>query len=174
MLIFAPCLVFAQRGISRSNGVSVSTTIVKKTIKAPNTYEAEVGFQQMAGLNLGVIYEEGPCLGLSYIGGYRFNDVLFAGGGIEFNTDFDDFVEAIYAHVRTYFTKRIWRPYVSLSLGGFWNTYYDYDDAWLDNVFSFYGDFSIGVDAHISEKFNVYMGFGINNVGIQLKAGLSF
>ena len=180
-LILMPFIASAQRGISRSNNVSVSSTIVTKTTIAPKTYNAKVGFQQMAGINLGALFDGGPYIGISYVGGYRFNDWLFAGGGIEYNLDIEDgFAEfnlPVYAQVRTYFTKRIWRPYVSLSLGGCLShndIYDDYIDDRGDYYYGFYGDFSFGVDAHVSEKFNVYLGLGINNMGIHFKTGLSF
>ena len=127
-----PFVATAQRGIPRSNHVSVSVKRVTETTveKDYKTYNARVGFQQMAGVNIGVYEFDGFGLGISYVGGYRFNDWLFAGAGVEFNSciDYTDFYVPIYAHLRTYFTKRIWRPYVSLSLGGcVCHNYYDYD-----------------------------------------------
>lgn len=179
MAALIPAISFAQRGIPRSNNVSVSVKRVTETTveKDYKTYNARVGFQQMAGINLGASFESGPFIGISYVGGYRFNDWLFVGGGIEYNPEieygFEYFNLPVYAQVRTYFTKRIWRPYVSLSLGGcVCHNYYDFSDD--DYYYCFYGDFSIGVDAHVSEKFNVYMALGVNNMGVQLKVGLSF
>ena len=181
MAALIPAISFAHRGIPRSNNVSVSVKRVTETTveKDYKTYNARVGFQQMAGINLGASFESGPFIGISYVGGYRFNDWLFVGGGIEYNPEiedgFEDFNLPVYAQVRTYFTKRIWRPYVSLSLGGcVCHNYYDYDFSDDDYYYGFYGDFSIGVDAHVSEKFNVYMALGVNNMGVQLKVGLSF
>lgn len=167
-LILMPIFAAAQRGIPRSNTVSVSSTVITKTSKAPNTYEARVGFQQMAGVSFGPSFDGTPVVGVSYVGGYRFNDYLFVGGGI--NPQILDIVDymvlPIYGQCRAYFTKRIWRPYLALSLGG---TYESFPDDT-----QFYGDFSFGVDAHVSEKLNAYMALGINNIGVLFKTGLSF
>lgn len=181
LAMMLPTVVSAQRGIPRSNNVSVSSTVVKNSVKEARTYNAKVGFQQMVGVNCGAYEFEDLSFGLYYVGGYRFNDVLFLGGGVECNTDFDDFMEEyyipIYAQVRTYFTKRIWRPYVSLSLGGYYTNrewVYDSGYEYFREGGGFYGDFTVGVDARITEKLNLYLGLGVNNMGVFFKTGLSF
>ena len=179
MAVLIPAISFAQRGIPRSNNVSVSVKRVTETTveKDYNTYNARVGFQQMAGINLGAYEFEEFGLGISYVGGYRFNDWLFAGAGVEFNSCIDntDFYVPIYAHLRTYFTKRIWRPYMSLSLGGSYY-YEEYFDRIHDfgSYGGFYGDFSVGADARLTENLNLFMAAGVNNMGFFLKTGLSF
>lgn len=174
-LILMPFIASAQRGISRSNNVSVSSTIVTKTAIEPKTYEAKVGFQQMAGVNVGALQGNGS-LGLTYIGGYRFNDIFFIGGGLEYNRDwfgYNQFILPFFAHVRTYFSKRIWRPYASLSLGGYLGNLHYLDEA-LHTQSGFYADFSFGVDAKLTEKLNMFMALGVNNKGFLFKTGVSF
>ena len=71
---------FAQRGIPRTNSISVSSTIVTK--KKPIMYEN--GFQHFVeiGSKLDLAVELKGATGVNYIGGYRFNNHLFAGVGI--------------------------------------------------------------------------------------------
>ncbi len=174
MMSVIPVISFAQRGVPRSNSVSVSVKRVTETTKEPKTYNARVGFQQMAGLNIGA-YDFDACgVGLSYVGGFRFNDVLFAGCGVEVNTPFFGFDIPLYAQIRTYFTKRIWRPYVSLSLGGYYTDNEYYGHEYFGEGGGFYGDFSVGVDVRLVEKLNLFMGAGVNNRGVFFKTGLSF
>lgn len=180
MAALIPAISFAQRGIPRSNNVSVSVKRVTETTveKEYKTYNARVGFQQMAGLNIGAYDFDCFGAGLSYVGGFRFNDVLFAGCGVEINTPFMfNFYIPVYAQIRTYFTKRICRPYVSLSLGGYYTNrewVYDSGYEYFREGGGFYGDFTVGVDARITEKLNLYLGLGVNNMGVFFKTGLSF
>ena len=171
-----PFVATAQRGIPRSNNVSVSVKRVTETTKEPKTYNARVGFQQMAGVNIGVYEFDGFGLGISYVGGYRFNDWLFAGIGLEYNCDIfntDYFYVPIYGQIRTYFTKRIWRPYVSLSLGGLWEHHEYYYDIGSSSVAP-YADFTFGVDVRLAQNMNLFMAAGVNNMGVFLKTGVSF
>ena len=190
MIIFAmmallPFVATAQRGIPRSNNVSVSVKRVTETTveKDYKTYNARVGFQQMAGINIGVYDFEEFGLGFSYVGGYRFNDWLFTGIGFEYNCDIfdtDDFYVPIYGQIRTYFTKRIWRPYVALSAGymarnrEYWEynsyDYYEYTEVHS----SFYADFTFGVDVRLAQNINLFMAAGVNNMGVLFKTGVSF
>lgn len=173
MMAMLPVISFAQKGIPRSNNVSVGVKRVTEVTyeKDLKTYEAKVGFQQMAGLNFGAYEFDYIGAGLSYVGGYRFNDVLFAGGGVEINTTFvREFYIPIYAQVRTYVTKSLCRPYASLSLGGYYSNSYSTDGGGC----GFYADFSFGVDVRINDRFNVFASLGINNMGVQVKTGLSF
>lgn len=187
MAVLIPAISFAQRGIPRSNNVSVSVKRVTETTveKDYKTYNARVGFQQMAGINIGVYEFEEFGLGISYVGGYRFNDWLFTGIGLEYNCDIfntDYFYVPIYGQIRTYFTKRIWRPYVALSAGYmarnsvYWeyNSYdnYEYKEEVLYS--SFYADFTFGVDVRLAQNMNLFMAAGVNNMGVFLKTGVSF
>lgn len=184
MAVLIPAISFAQRGIPRSNNVSVSVKRVTETTveKDYKTYNARVGFQQMAGVNIGAYGFDGFGLGISYVGGYRFNDWLFTGIGLEYNcaiVDTDFFYVPIYGQIRTYFTKRIWRPYVSLSLGRLWQQYKWYDDTESTSVApstseELYADFSFGVDVRLAQNMNLFMAAGVNNMGVFFKTGVSF
>lgn len=71
--------VFAQRGIPRTDNVSVSSTIITKK----RTVVIERGFQQ--SVELGTKFLSGidkGTTGVNYIGGYRFNNHFYAGAGI--------------------------------------------------------------------------------------------
>ena len=178
MAVLIPAISFAQRGIPRSNNVSVSVKRVTETTieKDYKTYNARVGFQQMAGINIGVYEFEEFGLGISYVGGYRFNDWLFTGIGLEYNCDIfntDYFYVPIYGQIRTYITKRIWRPYVSLSFGGLLEHHEYYYDIGSTSVTP-YADFSFGVDVRLAQNMNLFMAAGVNNMGVFLKTGVSF
>ena len=138
LTMMLPTVVFAQRGIPRSNNVSVSSTVVTRTPKA-KTYDAKVGFQQLAGLLAGM-GSGNIGGGVSYIGGYRFNNYIFLGAGADlFFTDNVDI--PFYVHSRFYISRYNWRPYAAIS---------------LCRVI----DLSLGVDVRVHEKFNMYFGIG--------------
>lgn len=71
---------FAQRGIPRSNNVSVSSTVVTKK----KSIASKQGFQQSLelGTKLDLSDEYKGTTGVNYIGGYRFNSHFFAGIGV--------------------------------------------------------------------------------------------
>lgn len=146
LAMMLPTVVFAQRGIPRSNNVSVSSTVVTHKTTKINTYDAEVGFQQMAGLFLGAMVSNVGA-GASYIGGYRFNNYIFLGGGADMFIS-GDIALPVYAHSRFYISRYNWRPYVAASVG-----------CNLVNI-GLCLDFSLGVDARVHEKFNMYFGLG--------------
>ncbi|MBQ3245916.1 MAG: hypothetical protein IJB06_04295 [Bacteroidales bacterium] len=159
LAVLLPVMTFAQRGILRSNNVSVSSTVVTRIPKA-KTYNAKVGFQQMAGLLVSV----GG--GASYIGGYRFNDYIFAGAGADIFIG-DGVFLPIYAHSRFYVSRYNWRPYLAVSAGC--------DLIHMRGCL----DLSLGVDVKVHQKFNMYFGLGgeyISNYAINFlgKLGFSF
>ena len=126
----------------------------------------------MPSINVGNIDFDNVALGLTYIAGYRFNDWLFAGGGAEFNADVTgvkDFYLPVYGHIRTYFSKWIIRPYSSLSIGGFAGSHENYG-----NDSGFYGSFTVGADAHISDNLNMTLSCGLSNMGVMCQLGFSF
>ncbi len=72
--------VFAQRGIPRTNNVSVSSTVVKKTTKQS---DSQKGFQQSVELGTKIDFaDDKGTTGVNYIGGYRFSNHFFAGMGV--------------------------------------------------------------------------------------------
>ena len=78
--VLASVTVFAQRGIPRTNNVSVSSTIVTKK----KSIVSRQGFQQSLelGTKLDLREEYKGTTGVNYIGGYRFNSHFFAGIGV--------------------------------------------------------------------------------------------
>ncbi|MBQ9722877.1 MAG: hypothetical protein IJV84_05090 [Bacteroidales bacterium] len=78
--VLASVTVFAQRGIPRTNNVSVSSTIVTKK----KSIVSRQGFQQSLelGTKLDLRDEYKGTTGVNYIGGYRFNSHFFAGIGV--------------------------------------------------------------------------------------------
>lgn len=163
---------------------SVSATVVKKNViyKERKLYDAKVGFQQFVEVSpkFGFGRYERGHTGINYIGGWRFNNRLFAGvgTGLEFAHQYEE-EEAkkikeliregrestysiyqygtlnavslpIYAHVRAYYMRTAWAPYSSLSLG----SRLAHKDCGL------YFDFSTGVDYRINDYYHAYFSLG--------------
>lgn len=78
--VLIPVAVFAQRGIPRSNNVTVSSTIVtkKKSIASKHGFQHSIGLETKLDLSR----EYKGTTGVNYIGGYRFNSHFFAGIGV--------------------------------------------------------------------------------------------
>lgn len=81
ILTIFPLIAFAQRGIPRTDNVSVSSTIVTKTHhkRTIKKHDANIGYQNIAEVNYSGIIQN---FGVDYIGGWRFNNWLFMGVGI--------------------------------------------------------------------------------------------
>ena len=77
-----PAVTFAQRGIPRSNNISVGVKRVTETKleREYQKYDAKVGFQQFVELTDFEDFDNGMT-GVNYIAGYRFNNWIFAGVG---------------------------------------------------------------------------------------------
>lgn len=160
---------FAQRGIPRTDNVSVSSTIVTKTTKE---YESKFRFQQMPEVIVGYSFDSGVLIGGTYTAGCRFSNWFFlgCGGGYSINS-WGNWIP-IYVHFRGYFSRKPLKPYASLSLGGSFHSYDYYESGRTD--FGFHGDFSIGVEIPIYKKLNLIAGVGINQMGVPVKIGISF
>lgn len=164
LVMMLPTVVSAQRGIPRSNNVSVSSTVVTKSAKVSDCQ----GFQQMIGLQAGYAFEiEGAALGISYVGGYRFNEWFYLGCGAGFMSDAggDDYGIPLYATTRGYFSNNRIKPYASVSLGTIFGDFVD---------FPLYADFTLGVEIPVYMKLSVPIGIGVNTSGVYFKTGLSF
>ena len=162
---------FAQRGIPRTDNVSVSSTVVIKTIKKS---ESKFRFQQMPEVQVGYAFDSEYLIGGSYTAGCRFSNWLFLGCGVGYAHSWREWLP-IYVHFRGYFSKRPFKPYASLSLGGVIYSY-DYAEYLYDYApdFGFHGEFSIGVEIPVHEKINLIAGVGISQMGVPVKIGISF
>lgn len=88
-LALFPTISMAQRSIPRTDNVSVSSTIVTKTKHKRSIqlkkYDARIGYQQIVEANANVLSSSNGSytnIGGDYIGGWRFNNWFFLGGGI--------------------------------------------------------------------------------------------
>lgn len=161
---------FAQRGIPRSNNVSVSSTVIKKTTKQS---ESKIKFQQIAEGHVGYSFDsEAILLGGTYSGGARFSNWFYLGAGVGYYGHTEGTWVPIYIHTRGYFSKRTLKPYASLSLGVAYHGYQVYENFIED--FGFHGEFSIGVEMPIYKMLKLTAGIGISQMGVPVKIGLSF
>ena len=191
--VLASVTVFAQRGIPRTDNVSVSSTIVRKsqTQRSIRKFDARIGYQQIVEVN----YSGFQNVGADYIGGWRFNNWLFLGGGIGFRRELEcadpnikkhigdnsfwsaygdytisgeallkdlglsgeDEIGAInsyaiplYAHIRTYLSRTMATPYLSLSAGG----------RFASKDSGLYLDLSGGVDFRIDDRHHMFLSLG--------------
>ena len=168
--ILVSVTAFAQRGIPRTDNVSVSSTVIKKTTKLS---ESKFRFQQLAELHMGYSFDSGGFLvGGTYSGGCRFSNWFYLGAGVGYYGYTEGTWVPIYIHTRGYFSKKTLKPYASLSLGGAYNGYQRGVNFFED--FVFHGEFSIGVEMPIYKKLKLTAGIGISQMGVPIKIGLSF
>lgn len=170
IFVLVSVAVFAQRGIPRSDDISIGVTI--NTI---NTKETK--FQQMVNFHVALPLD--AFAGASYIAGYKFKHWLLGGLGVGFYGDLagsvTQFYIPAYAHLRCYFSQTKWKPYASLSLGAFFGSGDD-DTAYSDQ--GAYLDCSFGVERRINDIFSCNFALGCNNIANmfapEFKIGLSF
>lgn len=119
-------------------------------------------------------------LGVSYIGGYRFNPYIFLGlgTGVNFalftpnaNKLSQTFCKPtivnipVYLHFRANFTKSNWSPYMSVSIGGRVSKKTS-QEIRNNNISIYYnqsgllGDLTLGVDKRVTEKLSIHLGVG--------------
>lgn len=136
LITIATIRLEAQNDKSKSNSISVSTTIVtkNKTIiseeKQRKNYDARRGYQQMIELGSKLDLDGSDwkgTTGFNYIGGYRFNNWIFAGVGIGLEVShrivdpiFKDYAGDVF---RSYGIS--WDDISNLSIGG-----YDLFELW--------------------------------------------
>lgn len=169
---------FAQRGIPRTDNVSVSSTVVKKTSKQSET---KYGFQQM--INLEVALPLDTFAGISYTAGYKFNHWFLGGLGVGFlgnlerrvNQRLDIFYIPTYIHLRGYMSKKKWKPYASMSFGAFWGKRDGEIDIESEGAFV---EGSLGVECEINTNLRVDFALSCGNLSNMFtphfKVGLAF
>lgn len=174
---------FAQRGIPRTDNVSVSSTVVKKTSKQSET---KYGFQQM--INLEVALPLDTFAGISYTAGYKFNHWFLGGLGVGFlgnlerrvNQRLDSFYIPTYIHLRGYMSNKRWKPYASLSFGAFWGKGNGEIDLvnWNNKHNGVLVDGALGVECEINTTLRVDCALSCGNIANiftpQLKVGFVF
>lgn len=117
--------VKAQQGFISS---SMTTTTINEettveTVEPENvglekpTSTTYVGFQQSANIQVGPDSECYTNVMGNYVAGWRFNNLLFVGGGIGLGYAYG-FAASLYANTRLYITKTRAQPFYDLSLGG--------------------------------------------------------
>lgn len=161
---------FAQRGIPRTDNVSVSSTVVKRTTRQS---ESKYRFQQMAEFQIGYSFDsEEYLIGGAYTSGCRFSNWFFLGCGVGYNAYGWGTWIPMYLQMRGYFSKKSLKPYASLSLGCAYHSY-DYRESGRTD-FGFHGDFSIGVEVPLNKKLNLIVGVGVSQIGVPIKLGITF
>ena len=161
---------FEQRGIPRTDNVSVSSTVVKRTTRQS---ESKYRFQQMAEFQIGYSFDSaGYLIGVAYTAGCRFSNWFFLGCGVGYNANGWDTWIPMYMQMRGYFSKKSLKPYAALSLGCAYNSYCYYLSRETD--FGFHGDFSIGVEIPLNKKLNFIVGVGVSQIGVPIKLGITF
>lgn len=197
---FLPISVHAQRGIPRTGNVSVSSTVVRKTQtqRSIRKFDARIGYQHIVEVNFSGFQNAGA----DYIGGWRFNNWLFLGGGIGFRSEMfradpniknhiggdicliletyssllrdidahqiydelgvsgndreiaceaiNSYAVPLYAYVRTYLSRTMAAPYLSLSVGG----------RLASKDYGPYLDLSGGVDFRINDRYHMFLSCG--------------
>ena len=199
MTVLFSITVSAQRGIPRMGDVSVSSTIITKTKtkRLFGKYDAKVGYQHNLELNynfndISNIRYGISSVGMDYIGGWRFNNWLFIGGGIGIRSELsradpnikkhiggtytafgkngdgyhidlresldidrtlgtlNSYAIPLYVNVRTYLSRTLATPYLSLSAGG----------RFASKDIGTYMDLSGGVDFRINDRYHIFLSLG--------------
>ncbi|MBE6193037.1 MAG: hypothetical protein E7139_03775 [Rikenellaceae bacterium] len=152
--------------LKTAQGITTITTIEKpKKPKEPKKTLAPIerGFEQSVevGVNNNLEWNGDDFLSAEYIAGYRFNDILFIGGGTGLESFLQDHTLAIsiYANARLYLlSKSRWQPFISLSLGGSVRIaegdYYRYNDI-QPHI-----NPTVGINYRINSKYSCYLNLG--------------
>lgn len=131
------------------------------------------GYDQYINLSYGY-NRVSDFIGLSYIGGYRFNHLFFLGIGT--GVDFALFTPQmeqkfagtkptrvnipVYLNFRTNFLDKAWSPYISVSAGARISPAVQELDEYTYNQSGVLGDVSFGVERNIGKKSSIYFGVG--------------
>ena len=156
---------------------------IKETAKTnPQRYESIIDIS-LVDLSYNPIYSG------RYIGGYRFNDKLYAGigTGINLNTSYDRYVYSwdteiprskyeipLFVYCRYNFTNTQVSPFVSLSMGGYYSLNYKIDLGYATMRPKPYGllfDAKLGVNYRFATKSSVYIATGISSYSVSNISG---
>ncbi len=152
--------------LKTAQGITTITTIEKpKKPKEPKKTLAliERGFEQSVevGVSPDLSYRADLFASAEYIGGYRFNDYIFTGGGtgLEWYMSGGALAVPIYANTRIYLLpKSRWQPFISLSLGVL-VPIADSDGECYDGI-QLHINPTIGVNYRINSKYSCYLNLG--------------
>ena len=144
-------------------------------LKIEEIFERPKGYDQYVNLAYNTNQVSGV-FGVNYIGGYRFNSTFFLGlgTGVDFTLldrrDCSDGGYAkptmvnipVYLNFRTNLSKRIWSPYISLSVGARISpaTRTDETLGYTYNQSGVLGNLSVGVERKLKDKSSLYFGIG--------------
>lgn len=141
-----------------------------KPRKEKNQYEVGARFDKTIELS-GVIMDGDFAVCMNFIGGKRFNNTFFVGGGIGINVnEYEQVGLNLFAQGRSYFTKSRCKPFLALSIGC----------DLQDEHFGPYVNPEFGVNFHATQKISTYLTIGwahyghYNAHGPQLKLGVTF
>ncbi len=174
---------FAQSGIPRTDNVSVSSTVIRKTTEQS---DSKKGLQQMVYLQVALPLD--TFAGISYTVGYRISHWFFGGLGAGFlenlesryHQRLDSFYIPTYIHLRGYMSKKKWKPYASMSFGAFWGKGDGEIDNpnWNNKSKGAFVEGSLGVECEINTNLRVDFALSCGNLSNmftpQFKVGLAF
>lgn len=191
----AQVISYSQTKITKIKKEREKKVREKREKKPHNGY-----FQQSADLEIGGFTENVVDfnIGLNYIAGYRFSNLLYLGAGIgvgyttglyqvESNyCELGDFQARLFVNTKLYFTKTRLQPFLDLSIGGIYLDEYEFAQSGNDHHTEYY-DFGtminpqIGANYRLNEKVNLYISFGVQFIQPynashypQLKLGVTF
>ena len=170
VLVVAACLLastaFAQQ-LKTAQGITIETYTPApepQPKKEKKILPIEKGFEQSVELGTTPDFGYGYFfLSAEYIAGYRFNDILFVGGGtgIDWEVNSGSLAIPLYATTRAYILpKSRWQPFFGLSLGTVFRVselegwYHNHKDVGL------HLNPSIGVNYRINQKYSCYCAVG--------------
>ena len=128
-----------------------------------NSY-AQKGFENSISIHFGA-YDKSGGGGVEYIGGYRFNEIIFLGGNIGIGAGSFEY-SYVGAHMKVYFSKSLVSPYLGLTTGVLGQLKFDSFNpvkcvVGLTPLISP----SIGMCERTADKFGVYMSVSCDLTG---------
>lgn len=166
VLVVAACLLattaFAQQ-LKTAQGITIETYTPTPEPEPKKILPIEKGFEQSVELGTTPDFGYGFCfLSAEYIAGYRFNDILFVGGGTGLELKLSaaySLAIPLYATTRAYILpKSRWQPFFGLSLGAVFRV--GNDSWWHHSDVGLHLNPSIGVNYRINQKYSCYCAVG--------------
>ena len=147
--------------LKTAQGITTITTI-EKPKKEWKAVPIEKGFEQSVELGVSPALGDDLCfLSAEYIAGYRFNDILFVGGGTGFDWEVDEgsLAMPIFANIRAYaMPKSRWQPVFGLSAGVVFKVDGVDDDRYTTehSPIGIHLNPTIGVNYRINQKYSCF------------------